>query len=349
MNAPLVLTNPVGRTPQILIVDDDSLSRFTLDKFLSKDGYQIIAVEGGQEALEVCQKELPDIILMDAMMPVLDGYQCCKRLRAAYPTTCPPILMITGLDDTESVEEAYGVGAIDYVTKPFHWAVLRCRVRQIIKAHHDHQALQKNLAQERLLRQKLDQANQQLFQLATTDPLTALSNRRVFDQKIDNEWKRLRREKGFLGLIFIDIDCFKAYNDTYGHRYGDDCLRQVADILQGCIHRPADIAARFGGEEFALLLPNTDYDGVMHLAKTFRKKLHQKAIPHGSSLAKAWVTASIGVTSIIPSANNSPKMLVDMADKAMYDAKNSGRDCIASCLTPQAVSYCSLTQKILSA
>lgn len=349
MNAPLVLTNPVGHTPQILIVDDDSLSRFALDKFLSKDGYQIISVEGGQEALAVCEKELPDIILMDAMMPILDGYQCCRRLRAAYPTTCPPILMITGLDDSDSVEEAYGAGATDYVTKPFHWAVLRGRVRQIIKAHHDHQSLQATLAQERLLRQKLDQANQQLFQLATTDSLTALYNRRVFDQRIDNEWKRLRREKGFLGLIFIDIDCFKAYNDTYGHRHGDNCLRKVADILQGCIHRPADIAARFGGEEFALLLPNTDYDGVMHIAKNFRKQLHQKAILHETSLAKSWVTASIGVTSIIPSANNSPKMLVDMADKAMYDAKNSGRDRIETCLTPQVVSYGSLTQKILSA
>ncbi|MDV3351253.1 diguanylate cyclase [Leptothoe sp. ISB3NOV94-8A] len=323
--------------PLILIVDDDVVSNFMLSEILHKDGYRTVVVEDGQAALSACQQELPDIILMDAIMPVMNGFDCCRSLHIVYGDNCPPTLMITGLNDTESVEQAYKVGAVDYVTKPFHWAVLRGRVRQAISAHLAHQKLKQSLAKERLLLQELKLANQQLHRLASLDGLTNIANRRVFNERLENEWKRLCREQAPLGLILIDVDCFKAYNDTYGHLNGDKCLRQVANIIHTCARRPADIAARYGGEEFALILPNTNLEGVMHVCKSVQQRLHELSIPHTSSVAESIVTVSIGAVSIVPTHANSPQILIDWADQALYTAKNNGRNCIVSASNPTAV------------
>ena len=328
MNAVLDITSAVEKVPVVLIVDDDSVSNYMLSEILHKDGYQTLIVEDGRAALSACQKELPDIILMDAVMPVLNGFDCCRTLHAVYGHDCPPTLMITGLNDSESVESAYKAGAVDYVTKPFHWAVLRGRVRQAIKAHLAHQKLKQSLHKERLLRQELKVANQQLHHFATIDSLTGIANRRVFDEKLDTEWKRLCREQSPLGLALIDIDCFKAYNDTYGHLGGDRCLCQVADVINGCVRRPADVVARYGGEEFALVLPNTDLEGVMHIGKSIQADLKKLAIPHIGSVVRPIVTVSIGVVSTIPTLTSSPQTLIGWADQALYNAKNNGRDCV---------------------
>lgn len=243
---PIDLDDPnpeLERTPFILIVDDDPVSNLMLSQVLTKDGYQVVVVTDGRAALTACEKKLPDIILMDAIMPIMNGFDCCHALQATYRHECPPILMITGLNDSESVDRAYDSGAADYVTKPFHWAVLRRRVQRSINSHLDHQRLQCSLAQERLVRQELKLANQQLHRLATLDGLTNIPNRRFFDDKLDEEWKRLRREKRPLGLIMLDIDCFKAYNDNYGHLGGDQCLRQVARIIKDSVRRPADVVS----------------------------------------------------------------------------------------------------------
>lgn len=326
MNLASEATYPSEHAPLVLIVDDDAVSNLMLAQVLRQDGYRVFSVDNGQAALTACKKELPDIILMDAIMPIMNGFECCQELRATYGSTCPPILMITGLNDSESVECAYDVGAVDYVPKPFQWAVLRGRVRWTINAHIDHQKLQQTLAKERLLRQELRLLNQQLHRLATIDGLTGIANRRVFNETLSSEWKRLRREEAFLGLVMIDIDCFKAYNDHYGHLEGDSCLCQVAQIIQTCIRRPADIVARYGGEEFALILPHTDFNGVMHVGKTVQKQLEKRAIPHAVSDIKPWVTASIGVVATIPRPPNSSQSLINWADQALYEAKNKGRN-----------------------
>ncbi len=330
MDAALKMTSSSNNVPLILIVDDDVVSNFMLSEILNKDGYQTLVVEDGQAALSACQKGLPDIILMDAIMPIMNGFNCCQSLHILYGDSCPPTLMITGLNDTESVERAYEVGAVDYVTKPFHWAVLRGRVRQAINAHLAHQKLKQALAKERLLLQELKLANQQLHRLASLDGLTSIANRRVFNERLENEWKRLCREQAPLGLILIDIDCFKAYNDTYGHLNGDKCLRQVANVIHTCARRPADIAARYGGEEFALILPNTSLEGVMHVGESIQRQLHKLAIPHTSSVVESIVTVSIGAISVVPTHVDSPQTLINWADQALYSAKNNGRNRIAS-------------------
>lgn len=326
MNLASETTYPSEHAPLVLIVDDDAVSNLMLTQVLQQDGYRVLSVDNGQAALTACKKELPDIILMDAIMPIMNGFECCQELRSTYGLTCPPILMITGLNDSESVEFAYDVGAVDYVPKPFQWAVLRGRVRWTINAHIDHQKLQQTLAQERLLRQELRLLNQQLHRLAAIDGLTGIANRRIFNETLGHEWKRLRREEAFLGLVMIDIDYFKAYNDHYGHLEGDRCLCQVAQIIQTCVRRPADLVARYGGEEFALILPHTNSEGVIHVGKMVQKQLQELAIPHAASEIKPWVTASIGVVSTIPSPPNTSKSLINWADKALYEAKNNGRN-----------------------
>ncbi|NET08727.1 MAG: PleD family two-component system response regulator [Symploca sp. SIO2B6] len=325
MNVDADIHSTSAHTPLVLIVDDDVTSTLMLSKVLGRDGYQIVVVKDGQAALDACQTCLPDIILMDAIMPLMDGFTCCKTLKNTYADDCPPILMITGLNDSESVDHAFEVGATDYVPKPFHWAVLRQRVRRTISAHINYKSLQKALAKERSLRQELRQANHTLHHLATTDGLTQIANRRVFDERLRHEWKRLRREQSPLGLILFDIDCFKAYNDTYGHLGGDECLQAVAQIIQNVARRPADLAARYGGEEFALILPNTHLEGAVYLARRVRQQLKQAAIPHTASTIKPYITLSMGVTSVIPN-DDTPQSLVEMADQALYKAKQQGRD-----------------------
>ena len=311
--------------PLILIVDDDVTTVLILSRFWQKEGYRPISVHDGNDALKVCEEELPDIILMDAIMPQMDGFSCCKLLQEKYTSYCPPILMTTGLNDSESVDHAFAVGATDYVTKPFHWAVLRQRVRRTLKAHQDHRQLQEALEKERMLHQELRLANKELRRLATLDGLTEIANRRIFDERLENEWKRLRREQAELSLILMDIDCFKAYNDTYGHLSGDQCLYEVAQIMQRLARRPADLAARYGGEEFALILPNTHQQGAISLAERMRQNLKEKALAHTASTVRPWVTVSIGIATMIPTYEK-PSMIIDRADKALYCAKEEGRD-----------------------
>jgi len=263
----------------------------------------------------------------------MDGFECAKMFKTRYGNQCPPILMITGLNDSESVDYAFEVGATDYVTKPFHWAVLRQRVRRTIKAYIDHKKLQDALQKERSLRQELRITNQTLHRLATIDGLTNIANRRVFDERFQHEWNRLQREQLPLGLAIFDIDCFKAYNDTYGHPGGDDCLRDVAQIIEQVAHRPADLAARYGGEEFALILPNTNLDGTVHLANLVQHHLQHRAIPHASSTVGPQVTVSVGVASTVPDLSSSSHLLLCTADRALYEAKKQGRDRIVAYAT----------------
>ncbi|MGK7887927.1 MAG: diguanylate cyclase [Leptolyngbyaceae cyanobacterium] len=319
--------------PLVLVVDDDVTSALMLSKVLERDGYRIQTVHNGQAALEQFQTELPDIILMDAIMPGMDGFECTKLCRARYGNHCPPILMITGLNDSESVDYAFEVGATDYVTKPFHWAVLRQRVRRTIKAYVDYRNLQDALQKERSLRQELRLTNQKLHRLATVDGLTNIANRRVFDERFQHEWKRLQREQAPLGLALFDIDCFKAYNDTYGHQGGDNCLRDVAQVIQQVARRPADLAARYGGEEFALVLPNTDLEGTVHLANLVQHRLQHLAIPHASSIVRSQVTVSVGVASTVPDLSISAHLLLRTADLALYEAKQQGRDRVVAYAT----------------
>ncbi|NJL42978.1 MAG: diguanylate cyclase [Pseudanabaena sp. SU_2_4] len=172
----------------------------------------------------------------------------------------------------------------------------------------------------------LHTANQELERLAHLDGLTEIANRRQFDTYLRREWLRLMREQASLSLILCDVDFFKKYNDTYGHLAGDGCLQQVAKAIASVVKRPADLAARYGGEEFAVILPNTNLFGATHIAKQIRRAVKGLEICHDTSQVGQHVTLSLGVTSLIPTADAEPTVLVDAADCALYQAKQKGRD-----------------------
>lgn len=296
----------------ILIVDDDPFMRLQLLRCLERESYQVVEATNGQQGLDAYKSDRPNLVLLDAIMPIMDGFECCAQITALPGAEYTPILMITGLEDQKSVDQAFAVGASDYVTKPIHWAVLRQRVRRL-------------LHQTRLQKQ-LEEANERLKQLVSLDGLTQVANRRRFDEYLDQEWRRMAREQLPLSLILGDIDFFKRFNDTYGHQAGDRCLQQVAKALVEAARRPADLVARYGGEEFAVVLPNTDAQGAVQVAGEMRSCVQDLRIAHADSPVSSIVTLSLGVVSTVPDRQVPLEYLISAADKALYQAKAQGRD-----------------------
>lgn len=184
----------------------------------------------------------------------------------------------------------------------------------------------KDITFRRQAEMALEKANRELQRLSVLDDLTQVANRRRFDETLNEEWQRLRRDRAPLSLIFCDIDYFKLYNDTYGHQAGDDCLRAVADTISANCQRPGDFVARYGGEEFIVILPNTEAEGAVHLAEDIREEIERLKIPHMRSQVSPYITLSLGVSCVFPSADIIPESLIGVADKALYEAKNQGRN-----------------------
>jgi len=326
-NSGKMISNHLKSPPLILVVDDERTMRMLLRRAMEKEGYRVAEAVNGEQGIELYKSLKPEIVLLDAIMPVLDGFTCCEKMMALSTSDTArdqahgdrtPILIITALEDPESVDRAYAAGAADYVTKPIHWPVLRQRVRRLI--------------QQVQLFEQLEAANQQLQRLASLDGLTQLANRRCFDEVLQREWHREIRENwnesanAFISLIMCDVDHFKLYNDTYGHQAGDACLQQVARALQTAARRASDLVARYGGEEFALILPHTDASGAIHVAEVIREDLRNCAIAHRSSPVSQYVTLSLGVATIKPTSDTEPPILIAAADRALYQAKATGRD-----------------------
>jgi diguanylate cyclase (GGDEF)-like protein len=318
------MLDPQSKPALVMVVDDEKALRLVLSHAMQKDGYQVLEAVNGAQCLELCRQRLPDLILLDAVMPIVDGFNCCAQLQQQFAVQCPPVLMITSLDDQVSVDQAFAAGAIDYVTKPIQWAVLRQRVRRLLQTQWAMAALHHKIEQERHLMAELEIANQTLKRLAALDGLTQIANRRRFDECLQHEWQRLAREQLPLSLILCDIDCFKPYNDTYGHQAGDECLKQVASLLDRAIRRPADLVARYGGEEFVVVLPNTTPAGAAQVATAIQAELRSSAIP--AARAGQLITLSYGIAGVIPNALMAAKDLIAAADRALYQAKQEGRD-----------------------
>ncbi|MEH1938649.1 MAG: PleD family two-component system response regulator [Nostoc sp.] len=296
----------------VLIVDDEPFIRLILRHFLEREGYQIAEAENGIEAIKVFNQLHPDIVLLDAIMPDMDGFECCTQLQPSNCSKHTPVLMITGLEDQESVDRAFEVGAMDYVTKPIHWPVLRQRVKRLI--------------QQSQLQQKLEAVNGELQRLVTIDGLTQVANRRRFEEYFNQEWQRMKRDQQSLSLILCDVDFFKLYNDTYGHRVGDRCLQEIAKAIKDIIKRPGDLVARYGGEEFAVILPNTDTEGASCVADKICHAVRTLAIPHKNSQVSSHVTISVGFATEIPQPDSDLEEMIAAADRALYEAKAAGRD-----------------------
>jgi diguanylate cyclase (GGDEF)-like protein len=300
---------------RILLVDDDLVVRAKVSESLEQDGFEVILAKNGNDGIAAYQEHHPDLILVDAVMPVLDGFEFCEQLKN-LGERLTPILMITSLDDNDSVDRAFASGATDYITKPINLSILRQRVRNLVR--------QSQLIKGQL--NELQQANQNLQLLANLDSLTKLSNRRGFDEYIQKEWDRMRRIKAPLSLIMCDVDFFKNYNDRYLHPNGDKCLIKVAMSMRNTVRRSGDLVARYGGEEFAIVLPNTDALGAVSVAENVRSAVKNLQITHEASTVCPYVTISVGVSTIIPTHENDAQALLHAADRALYQAKSQGRD-----------------------
>ncbi len=289
---------------RILIVDD-AMENIQILHHALQDEHDVLFAMNGAKALEIAQHQLPDVILLDAMMPDMDGYDVCRALRASAATRDIPIIFVTALKTPEDETRALDAGAADFISKPVNAAVVRARVRTQLTVKRQSDALR---------------------ELTLTDGLTAVANRRAFDETLANEWRRCARVQAPVALIMVDIDQFKNYNDAYGHQAGDACLQQIAGAMRRAAGRPQDLVARYGGEEFAILLPQEDGHGAEGVARRLLDEVSLLSIPHAHSSVTPWVTISMGLASMIPADGAPPGDLIKRADALLYQAKASGRN-----------------------
>lgn len=294
----------LGRRQRILIVEDVKLNAQILVNAL-KDTYDLRVAHNGVEALAMVREEMPDLILLDIIMPEMDGYEVCARLQSDPNTRDIPILFLTALEGDQN--EAYGIelGAMDYIRKPFNVPIVKAKIRNHLELKRYKDILKRD---------------------SRIDGLTRIPNRRRFDEAYVEERDRARRTKTPLAVLMIDLDRFKLYNDAYGHLQGDDVLRLVAQTLYHALHRPGDLVARWGGEEFGVLLPQTDLEGAVIVAERLRKAVWELEIPHESSPVAKVLTVSIGVAASKAGQPWSYDMLLQWADEAVYRAKAEGRN-----------------------
>lgn len=316
----------------ILVVDDSSNQRMLLQHLLKKGGFtDVVLADSTRECFKILDLEgggasKVDLILMDILMPEMTGIEACRRIKEVEHLWDIPIIMVTGMSDMQNLEQAFKVGAMDYIVKPVKNIELLARVRSSLKLKHE---MDERKIRERELMEvtrQLTEANRELQRLASLDGLTRVANRRMFDDYLKQEWTRLKREKTPISLIMCDVDYFKLFNDTYGHQSGDDCLRAVARAISRSFCRPADLVARYGGEEFVIVLPNTEADGAVHMAEAIRSEIRGMEIMHARSSVSRYITVSLGISSTVPDDRYEPEDLVEVADKALYKAKALGRD-----------------------
>lgn len=300
--------------PVVLIVDDD-ISNIEIMSCLLEPEYEVCFAKSGTDALEIAGAVAPDLILLDIVMPGMDGYELCRRLKLDETLTDVPVIFTTGLDGLDDEARGLSVGAIDYVTKPIQPEILRRRVGNHLE---------------------MKRMRDELAALAMTDPLTGLGNRRLLEKRLGQELRRLTRQGDWLSVIMLDIDFFKKFNDSLGHLEGDECIRKVASVLRDAMRRPGDFGARYGGEEFACILPGTELGGAMTVAETLRRQIERLAIPNPGAGPDGCVTASIGVACgrCLPGLTAEQWLL--HADRLLYDSKQAGRNRVSGTVLPPA-------------
>jgi two-component system cell cycle response regulator len=436
------LSAATRRDAAILIVDDAAENLGALRKLMVEQGYQTFVATSGERALKIARRVHPDLILLDVVMPGMDGFETCRQLKSHAATQGIPVIFMSARTDTDDVVAGFDIGAVDYIGKPLRMAEVCARVRTQLQIRsrsetQEEQAerlrtivnnmaeglliieadgriqftnpacdkylgYQENelagraiadllnplVAQEYLdyferyaatpetahshgtreviirhrngssvcmdltltpmyLRQPLfigllhdithhKQSEDALQRAAMVDPLTKIANRRHFDAFLEKEWQRAMRSGLPLSLVVLDVDHFKLYNDTLGHPAGDACLQQVAQAIAAHAMRPTDLAARYGGEEFVLLFAETEADAAHRLAESIRADIEALQIPHPRSTTSAWLTVSIGVATILPRQLDNTELLFVAADRAMYVAKEGGRNQVQATQTGNA-------------
>lgn len=292
-----------ARRARLLVVDDQPINIQAIHQIFGGT-HDVFMATKGEQALEFCNKTPPDLVLLDVVMPDMDGLEVCRRLKSQADTRDIPVLFVTGHGQPEQEDACWEAGCVDFINKPFNPTTLRSRVRA-------HLLLK---FQAELLRG-----------MAFADGLTGVGNRRSFDERFDLEWRRCRRIGAPLALIMVDVDFFKLYNDHYGHQAGDDCLRAAAGKLKGALKRPQDMVARYGGEEFVCLLPETHHAGATAIAHALELAVRGLQIAHAGSSVAPVVTISLGVGTAMPGNPPDAQTLLLFADKQLYRAKEEGR------------------------
>lgn len=296
---------PTGEASKgtVLVVDDETINCDMLISLLR--GYKVLVAKTGEQAIERANSHPPDLILLDVVMPGINGYEVCERLKADENTAAIPIIFVTMKSTIEEETKGLQLGAVDYISKPFSPAIVQARV-------HNHMQLKRQ-------RDLLESLN-------ITDSLTDISNRRHFDQMLVQSWRSASRTQSPMAVLMIDIDHFKQFNDHYGHLAGDECLTTIAQTLVTQTDRNLDLICRYGGEEFAAILPFTDLQGAELIACRLVEAIRALEIAHEASSTADVTTVSIGVACTQVSTNSSPEELVAKADESLYQAKGSGRN-----------------------
>jgi len=290
----------------ILIVDDVETNLIILSSILTPE-YATFVAKNGMRAIELARKHTPDIILLDIVMPDIDGFEVLSRLKESEVTKNIPVILLTSMGNETSEEKGLELGAVDYIIKPFNPIIVKKRIKN-----------------------QMEMINQfkEIKYLSITDKLTGLYNRHHFDERLEREWNNALRNKMVLSLLLIDLDHFKNYNDTYGHIQGDRALQETASLIEQSLNRSVDAAARWGGEEFAVLLTNTDLQGALKVAERIRERI-EGALIFCSDGEITRITVSIGIKTMVPIHQNTIDEFLTSADKALYDAKERGRNIIS--------------------
>ncbi len=323
----------ITTTPDVLVVDDSAIVLKMLTEILASEGFGVRQAENGRIALEMIQQARPDLVVLDVMMPEMDGYEVCRTVR--QESEYIPILMITAKGELQDLVRGLEVGADDYIAKPFQPMELVARAKNLLRIGALHKRLYaQNLELEaknnqlRALALQLDLANKELTFLSVTDGLTRAHNHRHFQDRLKGEFSRALRYGDPLSCVMIDIDHFKKVNDAYGHPLGDRVLIRLVEILKEGT-RGEDVVARYGGEEFVLLLPRTGGAKAYTLAERLREAVATDgvALPSGELVR---FTVSLGVAGFTPDGPiRTADELLQAADAALYQAKADGRNRVA--------------------
>jgi two-component system, cell cycle response regulator len=299
-----------GETALILVVDDNPDNLEIISTRLRFRGYEVLTAERGEEAITRVHEDAPDLILLDIMMPDMDGYEVARRIRAERDLPYIPIIVVTARDSTEDKVTGLDAGADDYLTKPINFPELEARVRSMLRI--------------KRLQDQLEATNRELEQLSISDGLTGLFNHRHLHEILADEYERSRRTEEPMSVVMLDLDRFKEVNDTYGHQAGDRVLEELAAILRECA-REIDKLGRYGGEEFMAILPDSDPEEGAVFAERVRELVENQQFDIQAD-EPLRMTISAGVASYPAHDADSPRRLVHQADLALYSAKHSGRN-----------------------
>lgn len=287
----------------VLIVDDEPINIAALTHILHPL-YTVYVCKDGQSTLDTALELMPDVILLDVIMPEISGFDVIAKLKKNEDTKNIPVIFVTGLTQQADEEQGLILGASDYIHKPFNPAIVKLRVQNQMQI----------VNQVRMI-----------HHLSMTDALTGTANRRHFNSRLNQEWQRAVRDSTAVSLLLLDVDDFKKVNDTHGHLFGDAVLQNIANNIKLCLKRPMDLIARWGGEEFAILLPNTHIEGAIYVAEGVRQAIERRDHP-APELGDVMVTVSIGASCVLPDMEKELMEFVNEADQALYRAKELGKN-----------------------